>query len=79
MINIDEEGYEEVRRLKQRTMGHFMPEIFAVEAEKTRESEKEKVRNEEKPLKNKLCEKFCGSKCVKKEAITEAVKTSREQ
>ena len=65
-INIDEEGYEEVRRPRQRTIGQFMPEISAVEAEKTGESKKEKVRNEEKPLKNKLCEKFCGSKCVKK-------------
>ena len=33
-INIDEEGYETVRRPRQRTLGQHMPEIFAVEAEK---------------------------------------------
>ena len=61
-INIDEEGYETVRRPRQRTLGQYMPEIFAVEAEKPGKGKKAKVRNEEKPTKN-LCEKFCGRKC----------------
>ena len=39
-INIDEEGYETVRRPRQRNLGQFMPEIFAVEAETLGESRK---------------------------------------
>ncbi len=32
-VNIDEDGYETVRRQRSRTLGQYMPEIFAVEAE----------------------------------------------
>ena len=39
-INIDEDGYETVRRPRQRTLGQYMPEIFAVEFEKQGESKK---------------------------------------
>ena len=38
-INIDEDGYETVRRPRQRTIGQFMPEIFAVEFEKKKKEE----------------------------------------
>ena len=38
--NIDEDGYETVRRPRQRTIGQFiMPEIFAVDFEKKRKEE----------------------------------------
>ena len=38
-INADEDGYETVRRPRQRTIGQFMPEIFAVEFEKKKKEE----------------------------------------
>ena len=42
-INIDEEGYETVRRPRQRTLGQYLPEIFAVEAEKSGDGSKEEL------------------------------------
>jgi hypothetical protein len=33
-VNIDEDGYEMVRKPRPRTLGQYMPEIFAVDAEK---------------------------------------------
>ena len=38
-INADEDGYETVRRPRQRAIGQFMPEIFAVEFEKKKKEE----------------------------------------
>ncbi len=40
-VNIDEDGYETVRRPSPRTLGQYMSEIFAVEAEGSGESSKE--------------------------------------
>ncbi len=42
-ISIDEEGYETVRRPRQRTLDQYMPEIFAVEAEKSGDCSKEEL------------------------------------
>ena len=38
-VNNYEEGYETVRRPRPRTLGQYMPEIFAVEAERPGNSE----------------------------------------
>ena len=55
-IHVDEEGYETIRRPRQRTLGQYLPEIFAVEAEKTGDGSK----------KEQSKKKFCGSGCMKK-------------
>ena len=47
-INADEDGYEPVRRPRQRTIGQFMPEIFAVEFEK-KGKEENKIGDVKKP------------------------------
>ncbi len=78
-INIDEEGYETVRRPRQRNLGQFMPEIFAVEAEALGEcSKKEQPKSKEASKK-----KFCGSDCSKKmcnyEGWEEKVRSSMKE
>ena len=79
-INIDEEGYETVRRPRQRTLGQYLPEIFAVEAEKLGDSIKEELsKSKEEHSKNK----FCGSGCVKKacnhQSCREKVRSSMKE
>ena len=62
-INVDEEGYETIRRPRQRTLGQYLPEIFAVEAEKLGDRSKEEL-SKSKWEQSKT--KFSGSGCVKK-------------
>ncbi len=52
-LDIDEDGYETVRRPRPRTLGQYMLEIFAVDVEKQVTKELSKNR-------------FCGNKCSKK-------------
>ena len=67
-INIG--GYETVRRPRQRNLGQFMPEIFAVEAEALGDCSKDepsKSKKEQSKSKEELSKrKFCGSGCSKK-------------
>ncbi len=55
-VNIDEDGYETANGPKPRTLGQYVPEIFAVDAEKPGDS-----------ITNELSKKrLCGDSCSKR-------------